>query len=394
MVINEYTFARIFVLAAKPFCILILVNFEFQNEANQLAGFYLVGALSTVLFSFSSYRLLLQRISSYPKRASFYQRLQHLQIFLVFVALFIVSIFGFMVHDLIPAFCVCAALEFGLHELQRHCLYQGQFREYSALLVISFTVTSAIAILASFKIFGPGVYVFILSGLLIAGFLRLGLNNQITSRIQFKALASVILRERSNWLVTGSNRAFQSADRLVFGIFNPSSLWLVTLLSQYFLIFVILYDLFFLGPNKHKILKEKNSLLTKPTLLILFGGLGGKTLSAYIVLMVAIPVVVFFVAPILGFSLSIFEAMVILVFSSIFAVSDKLHEIAHWTNKSGHLTLVYLGSLLLCTPVFYIFRSEDVVASWIVLIFFMTISKFGGLLWTVGHARRKFMDRG
>ena len=51
--------------------------------------------------------------------------------------------------------------------------------------------------------------------------------------------------------------------------------------------------------------------------------------------------------------------MVILVFSSIFAVSDKLHEIAHWTNKSGHLTLVYLGSLLLCTPVFYIFRSED-----------------------------------
>ena len=78
----------------------------------------------------------------------------------------------------------------------------------------------------------------------------------------------------------------------------------MTLLSQYFLIFVILYDLF-LGPNKHKILKRKNSLLTKPTLLILFGGLGGKTLSAYIVLMVAIPVVVFFVAPILGFSLSI-----------------------------------------------------------------------------------------
>ena len=63
LVINEYTFARIFVLAAKPFCILILVNFEFQNEANQLAGFYLVGALSTVLFSFSSYRLLFNALA-------------------------------------------------------------------------------------------------------------------------------------------------------------------------------------------------------------------------------------------------------------------------------------------------------------------------------------------
>lgn len=380
-VLGSYTAARLFVLAAKPLSILFILNILDSDSANKLALFYLVGSISTVLFSFSTFRVLIPKIIARGSSNNFYGYLQNIQILCIGIILFIISLGGYFFSNyIISASCVIALLEFACHEKQRNFLYNGKFKHFARLLFLSY-----VSILTCCFIFILMDHWFLLPSLMLLFMIificrHVGLARYQSFRKRCKLLLGIVLLEKNNWLISGMSRVYMSADRLIFTIVSFDSLWLITILSQYFMVPILIYDLFHLGPNKHNILKSKNQYITKSIFYVLFGVLEKKIVFLMMSCMLFFPIFLVLFGPSLGLNVGSLFAYVTIFFGFLYGFSEKLHEIIFWSKGSSKIIALYMVNFVVIILFSYYLEVSDPVKLWLLVISLLTVSKFGGLL--------------
>ena len=378
--LGSYTAVRLFVLAAKPLSILFVLNILDSDSANKLALFYLVGSISTVLFSFSTFRVLIPKIIARGSSNNFYGYLQNIQILCICIILFIISLGGYFSSNyIISASCVIALLEFACHEKQRNFLYGGDFKRFARLLFLSY-----VSILTCCFIFILMDHWFLLPSLMLLFMIifickHVGLASYRSFRKRCKLLLGIVLREKNNWLISGMSRVYMSADRLFFTIVSFDSLWLITILSQYFMVPILIYDLFHIGPNKHNILKSNNQYIKKSIFYVLFGMLEKKIVFLMMSCMLFFPIFLVLFGPKLGLNVGPLFAYVTIFFGFLYGFSEKLHEIIFWSKDSSKIVALYMVNFVVIILFSSYLVVSDPVKLWILVISLLTVSKFGGL---------------
>lgn len=375
-----YTLARLFVLLAKPLSIVVLLKLDSSDTANQLAMFYLIGAVSTVLFSFSTYRVLVPKIGLLTRpKTTFFLHLQNIQILFFLLILFAVSCVGHHFYPAISAFCFISGIEFAFHEKQRNLLYQGNFNAYARLLILSYLCSFSFCLFFIFFDPLPSVASILILAAIPIMLCQIGPLSIVSFRRRTRALFGIIFAEKANWLITGSSRIYMVLDRIVFSIIGPESLWLVTLLSQYFLLPVLAYDLFHLGPNKHKILKHKDELLREPLMTSLFGGIEFRPLILIVTGAICLSGCLVLFGPLLDVYVTFYMAVGITFLGFLYGVSEKLHEIVVWSKGSSWIAILYISNIVLLSLVAFSFDVKDPTQFWFVFMCALAVLKLVGL---------------
>ena len=249
-----YSFSRIFVVIGKPLSLIILSTFYLEEQANKLALFFLVGSLSCVFFSFNTYKIIIPGINNKATSLKF-KSVQNIQILLSSFFIFCIgSIFYLFEFKNIFSLCLISSLEFYFHEKQRNYLYQGNFLNFSLILLFSYIFILSLSLLLIFSRFE--FFISLIFLLIFYIFLLGRVLSSPESSNNFKYLFKIIFNEGISFLLPILSRLTMSLDRMMISLFYPSNLWQITVLSQYFFAFVFIYDLFNLGPQKYKILKK------------------------------------------------------------------------------------------------------------------------------------------
>ena len=375
-----YTFVRLLVVLAKPISIIALLNFTNIDNANKLAFFYMSGSISTVLFSFSTYRALLPKMITNSKLNIFYIYLQNIQIAFLLLCLLIISMFGYYWNiPLFSAICFICGLEFACHEKQRNFLYKGDFSRFAIILLLSYCLILTLSIffiLGEYSYFLPSFFIFILFFLVL---LNVGFKSYYIAFKRVKLIARIALNEKKNWLISGLSRMYMSLDRLIFSVISFDNLWLVSILSQYFMIPVLVYDLFYLGPNKHKILKNRNKYIKEPLIKNLFSDIHlNSSFFIYSSIFFA-PLLMVYFGPIFNVEISFFYAYLIIFLGFLYGMSEKIHEILIWSSMAPKIAFLYFINILFLFSLFMFIDVYDPVKSWMIVILLICFTKFFGL---------------
>jgi hypothetical protein len=173
-----------------------------------------------------------------------------------------------------------------------------------------------------------------------------------------------------------------SSDRALIALFYPSNLWQITILSQYFFSFVLLFDLFNLGPQKYKILNKAKDFRGISIKKIIFNDMNKNFILFSIILSLCLPLLFsLFSQMLLKIEIIYILSLLIFLISISYALSEKLHEVLFWLDKTHFISLLYL-SILFVVFLFAYFANIfnlNFLFLWLIILLSITFLKFFGL---------------
>ena len=382
---SNIIFAKAISVAVNPLALLVFTRIITEDQVNHFSALILFGMMISIIFIIPSFRRIIINITKSNFRKKRWISIQHIQLTLISLCVLSTSLILLINnHVLLVGYFALGLLEYNFQERVRNYLYLGKGEIYARLLIINqILVISAAFFIVTFS--EPYAVLLEISILICFVFINLLNIHNFQLNTQIKLLIRVLKQELKSWFYSISVRTLSYLDRIFIYFFFYDDLWRISIVSYFFLLPSITYDVFHLSPNRKGILISHKELIKCKITDILRFNLNYYSFVFLLLLTVTSLIFLYFASEILiSIKIEILFCIFIFIFGWIFAFSDKIQEIILWNNGTQKITNGYLLICLTMVLPFIFNVFDNALVCWISSIMYISISRFSILKFIKG----------